>query len=46
MERVGMCFEGWSRDAIKTGDVYRTVGTCAILAGEWRANLGQQPPES
>ncbi len=46
MERVGMCFEGWSRDAIKTGDVYRTVGTCAILAGDWRTNLGQQPPES
>lgn len=37
MERVGMRFEGWARDAIKTGTAYRTVGTCSILADEWRA---------
>lgn len=36
MERVGMRFEGWSRDAIKVAGRYRTVGRCAILANEWR----------
>lgn len=35
MERVGMHFEGWSRDAMKVRGVYRTIGTCSILAREY-----------
>ncbi len=37
MERVGMRFEGWARDSVKTDGVYRTIGTCSILADEWKA---------
>lgn len=40
MERVGMQFEGWARDAIRVQEQYRTVGTCAILEEEWRAGAG------
>ena len=35
MERVGMRFEGWSRDAMKVRGVYRTIGTCSMLADEY-----------
>lgn len=40
MERVGMQFEGWARDAIRVQEQYRTVGTCAILEQEWRSEAG------
>lgn len=36
MERVGMTFEGWSRDAIKVNGAYRTIGRCSLLADEWQ----------
>lgn len=35
MERVGMTFEGWSRDAIKVDGTYRTIGRCSLLTNEW-----------
>ena len=38
MEKLGMSFEGYRRDAIFVKGKYRTVGTCAILAQEYRKN--------
>ena len=35
MERVGMQFEGYAREALKIKGQYRTVGRCAILRREW-----------
>ncbi len=35
MERVGMRFEGYAREAMKIKDEYRTIGRCAILQREW-----------
>ena len=35
MERVGMTFEGFAREAMKIKGKYRTIGTCAILRGEF-----------
>ena len=35
MERVGMTFEGFAREAMKIKGKYRTVGTCAILKNEF-----------
>ena len=34
MERVGMRFEGYARESMKVKGVFRTIGTCAILASE------------
>lgn len=35
MERVGMSFEGYARESMKIKGRYRTIGTCAILRGEF-----------
>lgn len=35
MERVGMTFEGYARDAMKIKGEYRTIGTCAMLQSEY-----------
>ncbi len=35
MERVGMTFEGFARESMKIKGKYRTIGTCAILWGEY-----------
>ena len=35
MERVGMTFEGFSRNAVYVKGEYRTVGICSILRSEW-----------
>ena len=35
MERVGMTFEGFSRESMKIKGKYRTIGTCAVLHGEY-----------
>ena len=35
MERVGMTFEGFSRESMKIKGQYRTVGTCAVLKSEY-----------
>lgn len=36
MERVGMQFEGYAREAMKVKGEYRTIGRCGILRSEWR----------
>lgn len=38
MERVGMTFEGFARESMKIKGKYRTIGTCAILRGEFEQN--------
>ncbi len=35
MERVGMSFEGYAREAMRIKGEYRTIGTCAILRREF-----------
>ena len=35
MERVGMTFEGYHREAMLVKGVYITYGVCSILASEW-----------
>ncbi len=35
MERVGMSFEGFSRESMRIKGRYRTIGTCAILRHEF-----------
>ena len=35
MERAGMTFEGYLRDAMLVKGTYVTVGICSILASEW-----------
>lgn len=35
MERVGMTFEGFARESMKIKGKYCTVGTCAVLRGEY-----------
>ena len=37
MERVGMQFEGYAREAMKIKGAYRTIGRCSILKQEWEA---------
>ena len=39
MEKVGMRYEGTHRDSLLLGDVYKTVGVCAILDSEFFARL-------
>ncbi len=36
MERVGMQFEGYAREAMLIKGRYRTIGTCAILRREYK----------
>lgn len=36
MEKLGMTFEGYSRDALFVKGKYRTVGVCALLAEDYR----------
>jgi ribosomal-protein-alanine N-acetyltransferase len=36
MERIGMQYEGERREAMLVKGAYRTVGTYAILAGEYQ----------
>ena len=36
MEKLGMTFEGYRRDAMLVKGSYRTIGVCAILRSEWR----------
>ncbi len=38
MERIGMRFEGYAREAEKIKGIYQTIGTCAILAREYKEN--------
>lgn len=38
MERVGMTFEGFLREAMLVKGRYVTVGVCSILADEWKRN--------
>ena len=38
-EKLGMTFEGYTRDAIFVKGAYRTVGTCAILRREFENQL-------
>ena len=38
MERVGMTFEGYARESMRIKGRYRTIGTCAILRGEFEQN--------
>ena len=35
MEKLGMTFEGYSRDSMLVKGEYKTIGTCAILRDEW-----------
>ena len=35
MEKLGMRLEGYRRDGMLVKGRYRTIGVCAILAGEW-----------
>lgn len=35
MEKLGMLFEGYRRDAMLVKNKYRTIGVCAILRREW-----------
>lgn len=35
MEKLGMSFEGYSRDSMLVKGKYRTIGTCSILRDEW-----------
>jgi RimJ/RimL family protein N-acetyltransferase len=35
MERVGMTFEGFMREAMLVKGSYVTVGICSILRSEW-----------
>ena len=37
MEKLGMTFEGYRRDAMYVKNAYRTIGVCAILRSEWEA---------
>jgi ribosomal-protein-alanine N-acetyltransferase len=37
MEKVGMCFEGYRREAMLVKGAYRTIGYCSILASEYEA---------
>ncbi|MBQ9086406.1 MAG: GNAT family N-acetyltransferase [Clostridia bacterium] len=43
MEKLGMTFEGYRRDAMWVKQQYRTVGTCAVLADEHRRKLKKEP---
>lgn len=36
MARVGMTFEGYARESMKIKGAYQTIGTCALLAEEYR----------
>ena len=36
MERVGMTFEGYHREAMLVKGIYITYGVCSILASEWK----------
>ena len=38
MEKLGMSFEGYRRDAMFVKGRYRTIGSCSILAGDKRKN--------
>lgn len=38
MEKLGMAFEGYHRDAVYVKGEYRTVGYCAVTAGEFLKN--------
>ena len=35
MEKSGMIFEGYQREAMYILDKYRTIGTCAILFSDY-----------
>ena len=35
MEKLGMTFEGYSRDSMLVKGTYKTIGTCSILREEW-----------
>ena len=37
MEKVGMCFEGYRREAMLVKGAYRTIGYCSILASDYEA---------
>ena len=38
MEKLGMTFEGYCRDAMLVKGAYRTIGTCAILSEDFEKN--------
>ena len=41
MERCGMTFEGYLREAMLVNGSYVTVGVCSILADEWRRTVNK-----
>ncbi len=46
MERVGMQFEGYAREALRIKGEYRTIGRCAILRSEWIQRTGSTQGET
>lgn len=46
MERVGMTFEGYAREALKIKGEYRTIGRCGILKKDWTARSAPKTDES
>ena len=42
MERVGMTFEGYHREAMLVKGSYVTIGICSILASEWKERQAMQ----
>lgn len=38
MEKLGMTFEGYRRDAMLVKGKYRTIGVCAVLYDEWQGS--------
>jgi len=40
MEKLGMTFEGYRRDAMLIKRRYRTIGMCSILYDEWKRSHG------
>ena len=41
MEKLGMTFEGYRRDAMLVKGKYRTIGMCALLADEYAEKVGK-----
>ena len=44
MQKLGMTFEGYRRDAMYVKNAYRTIGVSAILSSEWekRSSAGER----
>ena len=46
MEKLGMSFEGYSRESMLVKGQYRTIGTCSILRDEWEQTEHPQYQET